>query len=604
MPNLTHTLNILMEKAFKDAGLDDVTHARVVVSGRPELADYQCNGALALAKPLGKNPRELAENIKASLLKNPQAESIFSEVSLAGPGFINLKLTNSFLQQHAQDLMQSPTMGVEKVESPGKTMLDYGGPNMGKPMHVGHLRTAIIGESLKRILRFRGENAVGDVHFGDWGMPMGMIINQLKTEQPDLPFFEEGRTTDFPTQSPASIDEIGALYKRATARGKAESKEGEDAKKEMRLTAAALQDGHAGYIALFELLRATSLKACEANFKRLDVSFDYLYGEYTVKDMLPEMVADLIAKGLAKKDDGAIIAPASDDNKAPLILEKSDGGYTYAATDIATIKMRTFDMDVQKCIYVTDNRQAQHFEQVFEVAKNASYANNCVLLHAPNGTINGQDGKPLKSRSGAPLKLEDLLNAAIEKALEKLPEAHQEAIGDFSEQDRQKLAEEIGVATIKFQDLHNNRTTDYIFDLEQFSRFEGKTGPYLQYSVARINSVFEKAGLEDARGMHIAITHEAERDLLLAIAQFADAIERAATRFEPSALCEQAFKVAQKFSAFYEACPILHTETPEQEKQSRLALADLTRTHQKLCLQLLGIAAPYKMLTRTVEEAA
>lgn len=595
MTNISDTLNALLEKAFSDAGLE-TDHAKVNVSGRPELADYQCNGALALAKPLGKNPRELAETIKEKLLAGPQAEAVFAEVSLAGPGFINLKLTDAFLQQHAEDLMQSTHLGVVKADSKTKTVLDYGGPNMGKPMHVGHLRTAIIGESLKRLLRFKGENALGDVHFGDWGMPMGMIINQMEIEHPDLPFFEKGKTNGFPTEAPVDIDEIGAIYKRATARGK----EDEAARKQMRQTAAALQEGHPGYIALCELLRAESMRAAKENFKVLDVDFDLWYGEYDVRDMLPGMVADLVEKGVAKKDQGAVIVPAPDENKGPLIMEKSDGGYTYATTDLATVKMRTEDMGVTKCVYIVDRRQTEHLQQVFDAAKAAGYDHGCTFIHAPNGTINDTDGKPLKSRSGEPMKLETLLNSAIDKAREKLPEA----TADLSEAELAKLAEDIGVATIKFQDLHNNRNTDYIFDLEEFSRFEGKTGPYLQYSVARINSIFEKAGLEDARGMHVNITHAAERELLLTIAQFADAVERAVTRLEPSVICEQVYKVAQKFSAFYEACPILHTETEEAERQSRLALADLTRKHQRLCLQLLGIAAPHKMLKATQEEAA
>ena len=598
MTNLTDTLNTLLEKAFTDAGLEAAhatEHARATISGRPELADYQCNGALALAKPLGKNPRELAETIKEKLLANPQAESVFSEVTLAGPGFINLRLTNSFLQQHAADLMQSPHMGVRQSQGRTKTILDYAGPNMGKPMHVGHLRPAIIGESLKRVLRFKGENTFGDVHFGDWGMPMGMIIHQIETDQPDLPFFDENRT-EFPTASPLTIDQIGDVYKKAAARGK----EDEDAKKQMRLTAAALQEGHPGYLALFELLRGESLKAAEENFAHLNVDFDLWHGEYTVKDMLEPMVADLLERGLARKDQGAVIIPAEEEGKAPLILEKSDGGYTYGATDLATIKNRTENMIATKIIYVVDRRQSEHFDQVFAAARAAGYDHESALIFAPNGTINGPDGKPLKSREGTPKKMNAFLNAAIEKAREKLPDSS----ADFPENAREALAQQIGIATIKFQDLHNNRTTDYIFDLEQFSRFEGKTGPYLQYSVARINSIFDKAGLTDARGMHIAISHEAERELLLAIAQFADVIERVAEKLEPNTLCEQAFKVAQKFSAFYEVCPILHTETAEADRQSRLALADLTRRHQKICLELLGIDAPHKMLTRATEEAA
>ena len=594
MTNLTTTLNTLLAKAFATCKLD-TTHATANVSGRPELADYQCNGALALAKPLGKNPRELAEAIVVALKQQPQAETVFAEISIAGPGFINLKLTNAFLAQHAADLMASSKLGVESVDTPIKTILDYGGPNMGKPMHVGHLRPAIIGESLKHVLRFKGENALGDVHFGDWGMPMGMIINQIKTDQPDLPFFDENRT-DFPTVSPLNIDQIGDVYKKAAARGK----EDENARRDMRLAAVALQDGHPGYLALFELLRGESLKAAEENFARLNVDFDLWHGEATVKDMLSPMVEDLLEKGIAKKDQGAVIVPSDDENKAPLILEKSDGGYTYGATDLATIKNRAENMNAAKIIYVVDRRQTEHFDQVFAAARAAGYDHGCALVFAPNGTINGADGKPLKSREGTPKKMNAFLNAAINKAREKLPEPS----ADFPEAAREALAREIGIATIKFQDLHNNRNTDYIFDLEQFSRFEGKTGPYLQYSIARINSVFDKANLTDARGMHVAITHGAERELLLAIAQFADVIDRVADKLEPSALCEQAYKVAQKFSAFYEACPILHTETTEADRQSRLALAELTRRHQKLCLQLLGIATPHKMLTRATEEAA
>lgn len=593
MKNLTTHLNAILTEAFAAAGLD-AQHAAVVLSGRPELADYQCNGALALAKPLGKNPRALAEAILQALEAQNTQSAVFAELSIAGPGFINLKLSEAFLASHAQALLSSPTLGFEKTKKPDTIILDYAGPNMGKPMHVGHLRPTIIGESLKRMLNFAGHNAQGDVHFGDWGMPMGMIIAEIEHDHPHLPFFEKGKTADFPTKSPVDIDEIGALYRKAAARGK----EDEAARQKARLVAAALQAGHAGYMALWHLLREVSFYSAKENFLHLNATFELWLGESDVRDMLAPMVAELKAKNIAVLDEGAMIVRYPEDAKMPpMMLEKSDGGYTYATTDLATIKLRTEHYGTNRILYIVDRRQSLHFQQVFAGARMAGYA-DYELKHIPFGTINGADGTPLKSREGLPVKLEDIIKAATEKALEKLPLPNTPKAEGLSEQALYTLAKQIGVAAIKFQDLQNNLNTDYIFDLEQFSRFEGKTGPYLQYSVARINSLFEKAGLGVAhKGEAITLSHPAERNLVLAIANFADALARAIGRYEPSALCEQAFGVAQKFSVFYNDCPIL-SEVDEATRNSRLSLAALTRAHQLICLDLLGIDAPQKMLTR------
>jgi len=593
MKNLTTHLNALLAEAFAAAGLE-AQHATVVASGRPELADYQCNGALALAKPLGKNPRELAEVILKNLEAQNTHKAVFSELSIAGPGFINLKLTDTFLASHAQGLLSSPTLGFAKTQNPDTIILDYAGPNMGKPMHVGHLRPTIIGESLKRMLRFAGHHAQGDVHFGDWGMPMGMIIAEIEHDHPHLPFFEAGKTKGFPTESPVDIDQIGAIYRKAAARGK----ENEEVRQKARLTAAALQEGHAGYMALWRLLREVSFASAKENFLHLNATFELWLGESDVRDMLSPMVAGLKAKNIAVLDEGAIIVRYPDEAKLPpMMLEKSDGGYTYATTDLATIKMRTEIYNTNRILYIVDRRQSLHFQQVFAGARMAGYA-DYEMRHIPFGTINGADGTPLKSREGLPVKLEDIIKSATEKALEKLPLPNTPKAEGLSEDELLSLAKKIGIAAIKFQDLQNNLNTDYVFDLEQFSRFEGKTGPYLQYSVARINSIFEKAGLAAAyKGSPISITHPAERSLILAIANFADAFGRAVDRYEPNALCEQAFTVAQKFSAFYNDCPIL-SEADEAIKNSRLTLAALTRVHQLICLDLLGIDAPHKMLTR------
>ncbi len=588
---ISDTLNKFLHTAFENQGLD-VKHAVVVPSNRPELADYQCNGALALAKPLGKNPREIANALVDELNNLTEAKEIFSEVSIAGAGFINLKLTDTFLVEHAQQLLNSTTLGFAKVKDPCKIIIDYGGPNMGKPMHTGHLRPAIIGESIRRMLCFAGHDALGDVHFGDWGMPMGMIIAEIEHEQPNLPFFDTNSTTDFPTVSPLNIDQIGEIYRKSAARGK----EDEEVRQQARLTAAALQDGHAGYMALWKLLRKESFTAAKENFASLNVFFDLWLGESDTRNILEPMVTELQTAGLAERSQGAIVFPFADiENIPPLMLEKSDGGYTYGTTDLATIKQRTEQLHADKIIYVVDRRQSQHFQQVFEASKRAKYAENCELAYAPFGTINGPDGTPLKSRTGAPPKLEDLLQDAINKARERLPETSPE----MSDKDLDHLAKQIGVATIKFQDLHNNRNTDYIFDLEQFSRFEGKTGPYLQYSVARVNSLFDKAS-ETEYNQPIIITHKTERELVLAITSFADSLTRSIDRLEPSALCEQVYTVAQKFSTFYSACQVLGEENTSI-RQSRLTLAALVKHHQLVCLDLLGIDAPQKMLTRAQE---
>jgi arginyl-tRNA synthetase len=591
MTSLKTLLDSTLARIFAEAGYD-ARYAEAVVSVRPDLADYQCNAAMPLGKALGKNPREVGQAIADKLA---EVEGL-DKVELAGPGFINIRFDDAYLSQAANDLLADPRQGFAPQGKKRKTVVDYGGPNIAKEMHVGHLRAAIIGESVKRVRRFGGDEAIGDVHFGDWGTPMGMLIAQLQQEHPDLPYFSSQPQNAYPAQPPMDIEQLGALYRRAAARFKAEP----DMQEAARQATFELQQGHAGYRALWQHFKDVSVAAVKRNYDRMGIHFELWLGESDVNDRLAPMVADLRARGIAVESDGAIVVPMDDgtSNKPqpPVILQKSDGGYTYAATDLATIAQRVEELEADTILYVVDKRQSQHFEQVFSVARRAGYAPEGVeLAHVGFGTINGKDGKPFKTRDGGVMRLEDLLESANAKARENLPDATPETAAEVD-----KLAEQISVAAIKFQDMKGNRESDYVFDTEAFAKFEGKTGPYLQYAIARTNALLRRADTEGAALAPISITTPEERDLALALLRFPEAADRAYTKCEPSELSAHAFELGQKFSRFYTECPIMAERDPAK-RGSRLALTKLVGDQQRLCLDLLGIEAPERMLTRERE---
>lgn len=554
----------------------EASDALISKSNRPDLSDYQSNVAMALAKKYHKSPVEIAQQILSEL----SHQSYVSSGRVDGPGFINIRLSDAFL-------ISNPA---QEYSPSGRTVvIDYGGPNIAKEMHVGHLRSAIIGESIKRIMRAKGDKVIGDVHFGDWGTPIGMLIAQLKREQPTLPCFSQEIE---PEVLRMSISEISALYRRAAAN----FKEDETFKEEARVATFDLQKGKVGYIALWKMFKEVSVAAVKENYDKLGVSFDLWMGESDVNERLPVLVEDLIQKGLLVPSEGALIVPLPEKNnreRAPLIVKKSDGAYTYAATDLVTIIQRVQDFRARNILYVVDARQREHFEQVFEVARLAHYVDDTVSLeYIPFGTVNGADGKPFKTRAGGVMNLKDLIQLAEDKARENIPSEMEQALAE-------KQAHQIAIGALKYQDLKNSRTSDYIFDTENFTKSEGKTGAYIQYAIARINSILEKSQVpeEEISKAQIQITHPLERELMLNICREPEALNEAYGHREPSVISDYVYSLAQNFSSFYAELSI-NGEKEASIRLSRLKMIHTIKEVLKANLALLGIESPDKMISK------
>ena len=571
--NIKEFLNEQVLGVLKDLGYD-VKDALVSRSGRPELSDYQSNAAMPLAKVAHKSPREIATQIATELGK----KDFISKVSVDGPGFINITLTDDFLANVPKT----------EIKPTGRTiMIDYGGPNIAKELHVGHLRSAIIGESVKRIMRAMGDKVIGDVHFGDWGTPIGMLAAQLKNEQPELAYFKEPfQETDFEM----SIEDISALYRRASAN----FKEDEAFKEEARKAVFDLQKGHLGYRALWRMLHDKSVAAVKENYDRLGVDFDLWNGESDVNDILPKLEKLLTEKGLAVLSQGALIVPMPNKNnheRAPLMVKKSNGAYGYATTDLATIIWRQENYHPDAILYFMDARQREYIEQVFEVARMANLVPETTALeYLPFGTVNGKDGKPFKTRDGGVMSLKALIDLALDKARETIPADAEKSVADTQ-------AHKVALGALKFQDLKNARTSDYIFDTDNFTKSEGITGTYLQYAVARINSILDKSGvvLNEIEKAHIKISHPLERELVLALCRFPESIVEAYQHREPSVIADYVYTLAQRFSTLYAELSI-NGEKNDTLKLSRLKIAYLTRETLKEGLGLLGIECPDRIL--------
>lgn len=575
--SLDNLINQKLEKIFKELSLDP-KFAIVKVSDRPDLSDFQCNGALALAKQERKNPREIAQNIAAKL----EEDNDFAKVSIDGPGFINLTLNDAFIAKIMDEMAQDDRFGVPEAEDKHLVVIDSGGPNVAKALHVGHLRSAVIGESIRRIEKFAGNEVISDVHLGDWGTPMGMILAEIITQDGNL---EKTETYN--------IDEISAFYKKANIR----CKEDEAAKEKARVITAALQDGNPEYQKAWRHLRRVSVEAIKKNYDLLQTNFDLWLGESDAHEASGEVIKKAKTMGLAEKDDGALIMRLEDSAKPkpPVIMIKSDGGFGYQITDIATIKMRYDDLHANEIIYVVDKRQSLHFEQVFEAAEKLELAPCVKMEHIGFGTVNGKDGKPFKTRDGGVMNLEDLINLSKEKVRDSIPKADE--VEGYSEQDIEKLVEQIAIGAIKFQDLRNTIGSGYVFELDDFAKFEGKTGPYIQYAIARINSIIRKANDSNIKPGTIVLTNKEERDMALKIAQLGNVIMRAHTEKEPSIISDYAYTLAQAFSSFYNTSSIMNAEN-QQAAASRLKLAQLVRDILRQLLYLLGIEAPEVMLKK------
>jgi len=583
MTSLTQKLSDIVGAAFEGQGLPFELGA-VRVSDRPDLAQYQCNGAMAAAKQAKKNPRDVAQSVLEALKDSPT----FSHLEIAGPGFINLNIRDDYLQAH---LAESQNFGVSAIDSAPKTILDYGGPNIAKAMHVGHLRAAIIGDSLRRIMSFAGYEVLGDVHLGDWGTHMGMLIADYLREG------EEGLVLDTDLNDPIAVkalmEDMAARYPKASG----ESKENAELKAQALEATVKLQNKQEPYYGIWQKIRDVSVAGMKETYGKLNVHFDLWKGEADVHDYIAPMVEEMKAKGLAVESDGATVfhVEVEGDKKKipPMILYKRDGGVMYGTTDCATIVERVKLYDPAKMVYVVDQRQSLHFEQVFRAVRKAGIVNDDVeLTHTGFGTMNGKDGKPFKTREGGVMRLEDLISMAKEKASARLEEAN--LAKDVSQDERDDVAHKVAIAAIKFADLQNQRQADYVFDLDRLTSFEGKTGPYLLYQAVRIKSLLAKADAAGEAFDGALYLQEHDRDLALLITQFPDVLGITINGYAPHHLCEYAFKLAQSFSSFYGNCHIL-SEKDDAVRVSRLKLCAMTAEYLEKILELLGIYVPARM---------
>ena len=600
MTDLKARLGRSAEAAFETLGLD-AGYGRVTQSDRPELADFQCNGALSAAKALKRNPREIAAEIAGQLRLDPTIAS----VEIAGPGFVNIRVDGAALGLRANAMAADDRTGVARVNTPLRIIVDYAGPNVAKEMHVGHLRASIIGESIKRIGRFLGHEVLGDAHFGDWGFQMGLLIVACADADPGL-----GTSLDRLVERPADFDDaaehafnqtlgdtigladLDRLYPAASARAKTD----EAFRDRARRATAELQAGRFGHRLVWAHFARITRAALERDFHALGVDFDLWRGESDVDPLVPDMIVDLEAKHLLVDDQGArIVRVAKNDDKRdvpPLLVVSSEGSAMYGTTDLATIVDRRAFFDPALVLYVVDQRQADHFETVFRAAYLAGYAEPGALEHVGFGTMNGVDGKPFKTREGGVLKLRDLIDMAEGKARERLLEADLGAELDLEVFDT--TAHAVAVAALKFADLMNYRGTSYVFDLDRFSSFEGKTGPYLLYQAVRMKSVLRKADEQGLAPGEITIDAPAERDLALLLDAFDSAVHDGWNKRAPNIIAEHTYRLAQSFARFYAACPILGADD-EPSKRGRIALTRLTLSQLEIALGLLGIGVAERM---------
>jgi arginyl-tRNA synthetase len=580
-------INDILKNSFTSLGYNQ-EHAFVNISNRPDISDFQCNAALKLAKEVGKNPREIAEQITEKLSADKAADLMFDKITIDGPGFINFTLSNAYLETTFKSINKETDFDAKSFSRNNKVVLDYGGPNVAKDLHVGHLRTAVIGESIKRIMQFLGDTVISDVHLGDWGLPMGMIIEGIRKRYPDLPYFDESFTGEFPEESPVTIEELNAIYPEQSKLCKEDEEEYKKAKRATK----ELQSGRIGYVKLWRHFTNVSISGIREIYDRLGVTFDYWYGESKVHDVALRMNDNLRGKGLLEKSEGAevIKVKRKDDNKEvpPLIIVNSEGAFTYATSDLATIYDRKEEFDPDKILYVVDQRQSLHFEQVFRAAERAQYFRQEDLEHLPVGTVNGLDGKPFKTRSGDTVKLNDFIDTVIENAAEKVAKSSKLFKNEFD-----NVASKVGISAIVFGDLQNHRSGAYIFDVDKMTSFEGKTGPYILYTAVRIKSILEKASGGKATS-DIKILSDEERQLILQILNFSYSLNEAYIKRAPNIICDFLYDFCQGINNFYHKYKII-TEKNSSVKNSRLSLLEKSLSLIELISHLLLIQIPERM---------
>jgi len=582
-------------KAFTDCGYD-AKYGKVTLSNRPDLCEYQCNGAMAAAKEYKKAPFMIADEVAAKLAE----ASMFSMTESVKPGFLNLKLDEAFLASYVADMQKDEgRFGCEKAKNPKTIMIDYGGPNVAKPLHVGHLRSAIIGESIKRIGKFAGHKVIGDVHLGDWGLQMGLIITELKLRQPELVYFDENFEGEYPKEAPFTISELEEIYPTASKK----SKEDEAYKEAAMQATYELQNGRKGYQALLSHILNVSVTDLKKNYENLNVSFELWKGESDAQPYIPAMVQKMKDDGFAYVSDGALVVDVKEDTDTkeipPCMILKSDGASLYNTTDLATIVWREEDYDPDEIIYVVDKRQELHFVQVFRCARKTGLVKpETELKFLGFGTMNGKDGKPFKTRDGGVMRLEYLVSEIDNEMLKKITENQKakENLG-ISEEEAKETAKTVALAAIKYGDLSNQASKDYIFDIDRFTSFEGNTGPYILYTIVRIKSILHKyhdLG-KSAEGAVITSVHsESEKNLMLEISKFNAVIDGAFADTAPHKICSYIYDLANAFNSFYHETKIM-SEEDETVQKSYIRLLELTKSVLETSIDLLGFSAPERM---------
>lgn len=587
MKLFTELVSDKVSDAFEKAGFDR-EYGTVSSSKRPDLCEFQCNGCMALAKKEKKNPMEIAEAAVSFLSEETE---VFSKVEAAKPGFINISVTEKFISEYINNMWNADKFGYESDSEGIKTIIDYGGANVAKPLHVGHLRSAVIGESIKRMYKFAGADIVADVHLGDWGLQMGLIIEQLRTDKPDLVYFDSEYKGEYPKEPPFTLDELEQIYPKASAR----SKEDKEFLAKAQDTTLRLQNGDRAYTAIWNHIMALSKADLKKNYDNLDVSFDVWKGESDAQPFINAMLKDFEDRGIAYESEGALVVDVSEDTDRkelpPCIVRKSDGAALYATSDLATIIDREQTYNPKEYIYVADKRQELHFTQVFRTAKKAGLVSEDTSLRFLGfGTMNGKDGKPFKTRAGGVMRLEYLIDDIKRAVADKMRENNR-----LSEDEINETAEIVGLAALKYGDLSNQATRDYIFDIDRFTSFEGNTGPYILYTVVRIKSILEKAGYN--RGCDSVIgpaVTDKEKELELKLSGFAGVFAESFKELAPHRICQFMYEAADVFNGFYHDTNILN-ESDENIKNSRLALLAFTKDVLTVCLDMLAIKCPNKM---------
>lgn len=588
MKTLLDLITIEMKAAFRAAGYDEEL-AKVTLSNRSDLCEYQCNGAMAGAKTYRKAPFMIAEDVVSHLSDS----GCFESVEAVKPGFINLKLSPAFAADYLNEMAADGKMGVEAEKEPRTIMIDYGGPNVAKPLHVGHLRSAIIGESVKRITRFKGNKVIGDIHLGDWGYQMGLIITELKKRKPELPYFDEQFEGEYPEEAPFTIGELEEIYPTASAY----AKEHEDYREEALHATYLLQNGYRGYRAIWNHIMNVSVADLKKNYEKLNVEFDLWKGEADAQKYIPDMVQRLKDEGYAHYDNGALVVDVQEesDNKEvpPCMILKSDGAALYDTTDLATLVQREQDYHPDEVIYVVDKRQELHFIQVFRCAKKTGIVGeDTKLTFLGFGTMNGKDGKPFKTREGGVMRLENLIREIDEEMYKKIMDNR-----TVEEAEAKRTAEIVGLAAIKYGDLSNQASKDYIFDVDRFTSFEGNTGPYILYTIVRIKSILNKyqengGSLEGLKILPAESVYE--KALMLQVLKFNDVIDTVYEETAPHKICAYIYELANEFNKFYHETKIL-SEEDEEKKSGYIALLSLAKRVLETCIDLLGFEAPERM---------